>query len=340
MSQAIFNLWHLKRTNGMYYFGLDYAQRLPFEWVVWVRPGFPIDGLKAVGFKDVRELRPLAYMQALWRAHKKSLPLFCPSSHPIPFIAPQVIIVHDSYPFQRGAGLIKRWLLRRALSAQGMHAGYINHVDSRRFLLGIGMQERAMFYTPNFMGVSPRTSKEPRVHPPRLTIGLIGTDSEKKRYEMLFDEVRGSRDGARSLAFKAYGHETAYFSDLKAKYSDLNVDLVSSDDTVMSTFLGNVDIIVSVSRGEGFCRPVARALASGVPCWLLEDEVFREFYDGYADFSPSVADLVSKLLAASKDHGALHSGQGDEHIFPPPHLSQAFQAAVKAIEAVMKKELA
>jgi hypothetical protein len=123
---------------------------------------------------------------------------------------------------------------------------------------------------------------------------------------------------------------------LKTKYADLDIELVASDDVAMMAFFDDVDLIVSVSTGEGFCRPVAQALSYGVPCWLLEDEVFREFYDGYANFSSSVSDLVSKLLVVANDGGELYPRQGSVRLFPPSELYEAFRAAVKSIEAVMR----
>ena len=54
--------------------------------------------------------------------------------------------------------------------------------------------------------------------------------------------------------------------------------------------------VVSVAKGEGFARPIAVSIIAGKPVFLINDPVFKEFYDGCASFHNEINDLVSELV--------------------------------------------
>jgi hypothetical protein len=126
------------------------------------------------------------------------------------------------------------------------------------------------------------------------TVGLFGTDSKKKNYDTFFSAVRSSELSS-SLVFFVYGHDTDYFRDIRGKFLDIQIELVRSDYESIDKFMSCVDVLASVSVGEGFGRPFASGLLAGVPVELLDHPVFREFFTGGARFHSNIDALVQSL---------------------------------------------
>jgi hypothetical protein len=122
----------------------------------------------------------------------------------------------------------------------------------------------------------------------------LGTDSENKNYACLFNTVRLA-GLASSLAFRVFGHDTAYFRDVQFNFPDIKIELVTSDSESIGKFMSGVDVLASASEQEGFGRPFAAALLAGISVELLDRPVFREFFNGGARFHSDVVDLVQSL---------------------------------------------
>src|SRR5690606_20806105 len=133
----VINLWHLKATNGMFYYACDYVRAIRAPAVVLLNRKFRQVEPSTLGDLPQRRVGLLGYLgfwvELLWSRS----PVFTPTPHPLPFIRRQLIVVHDSYPFRRTGGLIclvKKALLRISLATSRCKVAYINNTDSRRFV--------------------------------------------------------------------------------------------------------------------------------------------------------------------------------------------------------------
>lgn len=329
MSKApVFNLWHLKRANGMYYYGRDYVEQASGTWKVVVRRDFPLSVLGPKLLPQVQVVGAVGYVWIVLRHWLSGSYIFCPSPHPLPFISRQLVVFHDSFPFKTGVGKLKKILFSLSLRSSRCRVGFINKADSLCFLEALRVERRRLIYMPNFVpsATLSRPGGSPSARRGPVRIGLIGTDSDKKNYEDLFQEV-GNMACAKDIEFYAYGHKTRYFASLVTSFPDLKIELLESDHVSLNDFFDRVDVIASVSRGEGFCRPVASALAAGMPCYLLDDPVFLEFYQGVANISNSVSGLLETLLKDFSAEASEWTVKAED--FPPQALYEAFDAGVR-----------
>lgn len=295
----VINMWFIKHTNGLYYYGLDYATALGDEVrEIWVR--------NAELARAVRERLPTATVlvltarslpSELLRVRRLGYFMFTPSSHPLPLLRRQIVVVHDSFPFKGGAGAVKLLLFRLGLAlSQGM-AAYINCADGRAFLARCGLSEGRMRFLPNRIAGAIRNGEAaPLVVDERLVVGLFGSDSPKKNYDALFASF-DARPRATEVIWRIYGHPNAYTDRLRTDYPDLAIEVVSSDHMKMEEFINSIDLAISVALGEGFARPIALALMHGVPTLLLDTAVFREFYAASAQLFATPGALANSLMS-------------------------------------------
>jgi glycosyltransferase involved in cell wall biosynthesis len=239
-----------------------------------------------------------------------------------------MLVLHDTYPFKGGIGSVKeRLFVVSALTSRCLLA-YINTADGLAFYRQHGFDPNRLVFAPNrFPGAiaEPHSKRPPGES--RLIVGLVGTDSPKKNYPALLSEIR--RLGrSQDVVFAVYGHATGYFRSLLNDFPDLVIRLVESDRSSIPDFLGGVDVLVSVATNEGFGRPIAGALQSGVPCYLIDNPVFREFFDGAACFSPDVDTLVTRLFEARLSA----DGPARVSFAPPAAAVAAFAAAAGKLE--------
>ena len=298
---VIVNFFNLKNTNGMYYYALDYIQRSkPAVGRILVRPNLAGEVRRQLPGLTVVECDLAGFIANVLVAWVRGGFFYTPTPHPLPFISRQLIVVHDSYPFLGALGTFKKFLLRLSLGSSRCLVGYINRSDARSFVAQIGVREARQIFAPNYFPPALSLSRKDRsTHLLRLRVGLFGTDSPKKNYEALFDEVVSSGH-ADLMEFRIYGHKTAYFSALTSRFGSVRCELVESDRFGLAEFLDSVDVVVSVALSEGFGRPIAAALASGVPCFLIETQVFREFFDGAAKFEATISGIVAQLTALQR----------------------------------------
>lgn len=289
----VVNLWFIKHSNGLFHYGLDYAAALSSGVrEIWVRDA-ALATLVAARLPDVpvRILVVKSLLRAAAATVRRRDALFTPSSHPIAFVPRQTVVVHDSFPFEGKAGRIKRLLFRIGLAASHGVAGYINRADGYRFLAACGIPPHRTRYLPNRIGPVPPRPSDPAIIGETIVVGLFGSDSPKKNYDALF--AQATRMG--HVRWRVFGHENAYTRRLQHDHPDCRIEIVGSDATTLEGFLDTIDVAVSVAVGEGFARPVAMSLMRGIPTWLLDAPVFREFYHGSAQLFPTVTALVEAI---------------------------------------------
>lgn len=304
------NLWHIRQTNGLYYYSLDYLRAIGAPVLVLVRPALYEAASRALPGHQVRAVSAFGFVAAMAGALLRRRWVFTPTSHPFPLLRRQLIVIHDDYPFLGPRGPFKRRVFRLLLCLSRCHVGHINYSTALGAIPGDLVSEARRWYMPN---LGPLTADIDALRQARLAcatpgqdaprpvmVALFGTDSRKKRYEMLFAAIRAAGLEQR-FAFAAYGHESDYYRELKAAFPKFPMELVHSSSTGMEAFLREVDVIVSVANNEGFGRPIALALAAGIPCFLLHSEVFEEFFGRSTRLYRTVAELVAAMAAAAPD---------------------------------------
>lgn len=316
------NFFHIKATNGLFFYGLDYLRdNLDLVRLVLVRTELGHRVKEALPSVEVVVCSKGRYLLEVMRSRFRRDLLYTPTSHPLPLIDRQWIVLHDAYPFEVGPrSKLKRFLLKWSLAFSRCRVGYINRSDTLPFVASLGVVSQRMMFAPNRF---PEPAK--RVAPVRsssqvTTVGLLGTDSAKKNYDRFFTAVRGAALSSR-LAFRVYGHDTAYFRDILDKFSDLQIALARSDEASIEQFMSSVDVFASASEQEGFGRPIASALLAGMPVELLDRPVFREFFTGGARFH---TDLYALVLSLPQLPG---SNERDTPYLPPAEVIDAYASA-------------
>jgi len=297
MNRIYFNFWHIKDKNGMFYFLLDYKTLLSndFECIIVTRRGrfHPSDFSQT---SCVLELGVTGYITFCFCAIFRKINIFSASIHAIPFIENQVVTFHDSYPFRSS---FKKFILFFMIKLSRCKIGTINESANVEFLQKLRL--RYDFVLPN---VLPQIRANIQSHKfslrsGNLRVGLCGSDS-KKNYHKFFAQIdntidRGENNG-RELTVMLFGIRTPYISHVMDRERNFQLKFFDSRDKSLSEFLmEDIDVLVSVARNEGFGRPIALAVLMQKPVLLLDDIVFREFYDGHACFYGSISDLVFGL---------------------------------------------
>lgn len=306
------NFFHIKSTNGLFFYGLDYLrENAKLLRVVLIREELKVHLLGLLPNVPVISCSLLRYPLELMLACRRGDLIFTPTSHPIPFIDHQWVVFHDAYPFVYGLkGALKRFLLRFSLSLSRCMVGYINRSECLPYLCN-------MRVAPDRLVFSPNRFTNPKINISRITnnqgglvVGLVGTDSDKKNYDKLFLSIQ-KNNLSKSIRFRIFGHNSSYLEKIYSNFPDFKIELVKSDTASICEFLSAVDVLVSVADYEGFGRIFAFALFAGVPVDLIDKPVFREFFDGGAHFHSSVDNLVASL--------ARHRGDRLlDHVYSPP----------------------
>lgn len=290
------NFFHIKSTNGLFFYGLDYLlEHLDLVRVVLVRPALEHAMRSQLPGRTVIACSTGRYMSEAAKASWRGDLLFTPTPHPLPGIHRQWIVLHDAYPFQVGPkSALKHHLLRWSLRMSCCRVGYINRSDALPFIASLGVSPQRMVFAPNHFPTPAKRTVRPASADGVTVVGLLGTDSAKKNYDRLFAAVQ--RGGIQQrLAFRVYGHDTTYIRDIRAAFPEFHIELARSDNESLDTFMSHVDVLTSAAEQEGFGRPIASALLAGMPVHLLDRPVFREFFSGGAQFHPDVDALACAL---------------------------------------------
>ncbi|MCB8747112.1 hypothetical protein LHU53_09350 [Rhodoferax sp. U2-2l] len=323
------NFYHLKNTNGLFYYGVDYlidSQKNIRK--VLVRSSLRTAVEQLFPAVEVVVCNPWRLALEVVQAALQDDFVYAPSSHPMPFLSKQMVVVHDVFPFLGRLGRLKRFLLRMSLFTSQCKVGYINKCDAQPFIQSLGVTASRQIFAPNKFPVAHRSIPENRLDQmSRITVGLMGTDSIKKNYPTLFAATLATNNNG-SIDFLLYGHHTQYYHDLVHQFPDINERLVESDHCSLDTFFSQIDLIASVADHEGFGRPIAAALSAGVPCLLIERPVFREFFEGAAQFFPDVNTLIKKMVeiqTAGKVEAVTYT--------PPVSMVTAYRETVVYLQA-------
>lgn len=295
----LINLAFIKTSNGLFYYALSYIEELGdmiSEIIVRSRELKLIIQDKFPDMK-VRVVDSFSLIKILLAARRNRELVFTPSSHPFPFLDNQLVVVHDSFPFDGLVGSIKRKLFFLSLSTSSAYVGYVNRSDARVFILDGGISDDRTRSMPNSFrtnDIKISNSRREIVHP--VIIGLVGTDSHKKNYGKLFSEfiLRGS---CQQVKFRILGHMNEYVRDVLKEFQEIDINFTDVRHVELDDFLNEVDIVVSVSTREGFNRPLARALSLGIPSWVVDAPIYREFYDGAVTVFNDVSTLCDALMA-------------------------------------------
>ncbi len=299
---VIVNTFFIKRSNGLFHYGMDYAEALGSQVrEVWARTDATAEAAsRRLPGRRVVRVSPLQLPWRLRAAARNGELVFTPSSHPLGLGARTVVVVHDCFPFQGKVGRIKKHLVRAGLRDPRISAAYVNRAEALAFLEDLGALAERMHYLPNKVGQLAAPRRQPRMVGPAPRIGLFGSDSEKKNYASLFAAASRAHLGI-SPVWTIYGHKNAYTQSLQAHFGGCRIEVVDSDRCGIDEFVESLDLAVSPAIGEGFARPVALALQHGVPTFLLDCPVFREFYAGSAQLFGDIEELIGAIAALTPD---------------------------------------
>jgi len=291
------NFYHLKNTNGLFYYGVDYiCGDVKILRKVLVRPALKDVTTRLFPGVEIIVCNPFRLVVEAFKVAVRGDFLYTPSSHPLPFLSNQMVVVHDVFPFLGCIGRFKRALLCLSLFSSRCRVGYINNSDALPFVQGLGVKQYRQIFAPNKFPESFKSVSKKRVDKNNcVMVGLLGTDSTKKNYPALFNAMLVACKSC-SVNFVLYGHPTQYYQELVSNFPQINKRLVESDLYTIDEFFSQIDIIVSVADNEGFGRPIAAALSAGIPCLLLDRPVFFEFFQGAAQFSPNIDTLIEKII--------------------------------------------
>ena len=325
--QLIANFFHIKSTNGLFYYGIDYIDSGGdvIEKIL-VRRSIFNSAIKAFPNSKIVICNEITLVIELFSAALRGDSIYTPTPHPMPFISNQWIVVHDSYPFTVGRlSLLKKLLLKLSLATSRCRVAYINKSETLPFVYALGVKDDRCHFAPNKFPLA-LSLQHKRVRPigEIINIALVGNDSPKKNYASLFECVL--RTGAAKLfKFHVYGHENIYLKNLCIQYPSIEIKLFESDKYSLSDFFSTVDILVSVATQEGFGRPIASALLLEIPCFLLDRPVFKEFFEPGAVFFENEKELVDKLIQCHT------TGLPRFSYLPPSHVLKAYTSAVTQI---------
>lgn len=322
------NLYFIKNTNGLFYYGADYLKELTDQVrEILVRPSL-ISAAESMFPKASIVVCENIY--ALWRharqSERRGDVLYTPSSHPLPLIDRQWIVVHDAYPFLASTGKIKRLLLRLSLATSRCRVAYINESETFFFTQSLGVTSSRLIFAPNKVSETKHPTRPIYKPTAQLAVGLVGTDSAKKRYDELLKAITMA-GLLPSISFRFYGHRTAYFEGIRQRHPKADIKLEESDLQPLRDFLTNIDVLVSVAELEGFGRPIAAALIEGVPCFLLKRPVFLEFFTTAHFFN----DTNSLVAAIGEVLGAGLPAQPP--YTPPPRVRNAYLNACENLRS-------
>ena len=313
-SNLFINTWHIHNPNGMLYYCLSYLNNLKTKKtkIILVRNNINSEQIrKNLKNKDYIILKLsikkyfIFYIYLLVKTYLFKTEIFTPSPHPLPLLKKQTIVIHDSYAFKRIniAQNIKYYLLKFCLFFSETNIVYINHQDSLLFSKRISsfsiFKKIKLIYTPNKIDILKNINLRKNCEKDKLYIGLSGSDSYKKNYEILIKDL--IKMNAKNIEFVIFGFENNYTKALNS-ISSYKIQILDSSINKIENFLESIDYIVNLSKEEGFCRPIAYANSVGIKLLTIDTPVMREFYNNkntyffkeYYEIAKYIVDDISK----------------------------------------------
>jgi len=334
-SLVLANLWMLKAPNGMFWYAVDYLRRLPPPIEVIVRPAMLSVAQRELEGPAIKVFAAgvVGFVGRMVLAVARREFVYVPTPHPLPLLPRQVVTFHDSFPFEGPKGRIKLAFFHLGVTSACATVAYINCSAALPFLERLGIPAARLLYAPNIPphAATPTLRNVSRLevlaHPRRL--GAFGTDSPKKRYPELLTALSQPRfrDG---LHLQIYGERNAYTESLRSRFPAAPFEIVDPKTTPLADFITSLDGCISIAPGEGFGRPLATAVASGLPCYLVDSPTFREFFAGLAVLDDRVDHLLDAALRSTRPRAAESvSGAG----FLSSGYARAIESAVAALTA-------
>ena len=299
--RVAYNLYFLNDINGMYYYGNDYIKGRNIKSVVIIANKKIYNKIRKLkpNYKVIRVDSLIELIFIAFRLRKDIL-IFSPTAHPIPIMnRRQLCVVHDSYPFNQN-NKIKRLIFRAMYKLTSTQVGYINETDSKQMcnrLLSWCKGEKSIFM-PNFwpsINLNHEKKQIGRNQTKEITAGLLGTNSSKKNYDMLFRSICRLIPKDEYPRFLIYGQANKYTEKLINDYKDIDITVINSESVEINEYLGSIDTVCSASREEGFNRPIAFALNLGITVHTLTTEVYKEFYGDSIVMHSHIESLVLNL---------------------------------------------
>lgn len=330
------NFFFLKNMNGMFFYCLDYVADQ--EVVILVRKGREMNLPKLN--ENLRFVEIDSFFGLLRFIFKNDYEvLYCPTPHPIPFAAKQVITLHDLYPFMGILGALKYTLMVIGAMSSRSRIAVINRILIKNiFVKNIPVGK---IYAPNPISLVDKNSineLEKKSYKPKskFSIGLIGTDSTKKNYNDLFSILPTNLINKCAI----YGNVSDYSIEIMDLYSKHGLTHVTPEKTNLVEFINSCQGIVSVAKGEGFGRPIAKSLLLGKPIFLIDDPVFREFFDKSANFYNNIYSMGEDLSDLIRSNEITLEGIDMEPFLKKVEIiNKNFMIAQKAIFGVSQKGL-
>lgn len=311
---VVVNLFGLKQTNGMYFYALDYINEIRGVEKVLVNKRF-FYRLKESDRHNFKCCSFVGFLFELISCVINGKFIYTPTSHPLPFYSKQLVVIHDIYPFQHGKlSKIKRMLFDFAAFTSRCGIGYINKSEVLPYITGNKCLMGRLFFLPNLMpNVNDLKFTPKKKNRCEIVIGLIGSDSDKKKYHSLCAKIVES-DFYESVKIVIYGHDNDYTDYIIGEFKNIDIQVMKSDANCLSKFFSSIDVIVSVAEGEGFGRPLASAVALGLPCYLISNKINNEFFSDVC-ICESIEDLILCIQSdVNKEYITHSSFNQDEFI--------------------------
>jgi hypothetical protein len=294
--RVVANLYFIKHANGLFWYAVDYLRALEGVETVLVRTGMGEVARAALPGMRVVEAGGREAMAELSRAVRAGAFLYCPTSHPLPFVSRQIVVLHDLFPFKEGGkGRVKEALFLGSLRTSRCTVGFINRSVSGRFLSQRGIPESQTLYAPNAISAP---EGAPTVPAPggggRTRVGLMGTDGHKKGYGPLFASASALGLASR-LEFVLFGGETPYTAELRRAHPDVPFRLVDPRRSSLEAFLAGTDVLLSLSEDEGFGRPLAAGVMRGIPAFVRHGPIAEEFFAGLVETFDDPRPVLERL---------------------------------------------
>jgi hypothetical protein len=318
------NLFFLKNTNGIFYYALDSYNELeilPQNILV----NSKIHDKTKFFFKksNVIKCNYLTFFYHIIKSCINKSYIYTPTSHPLPFISKQFVVLHDLFVFTGFIGKLKKYLFIISVKSSNCKIIYINKCETLFFLKKLNIPKNRLIFLPNKFPEAIGLKKSIFNTKDKVKIGLFGTDSEKKNYYSLFKKIIDMNIG-HLFDIRIYGHETDYYNSLINHFSsDFSIKLFLSDKVSIENFTKDLDLVISVAESEGFSRPIALSLVSGIPCFLLRSNVFLEFYNPGAFFYNSTKELLLGVLKYPKDQNKFVGSY-----LPPHKILSSFKSGI------------
>jgi glycosyltransferase involved in cell wall biosynthesis len=296
------------RPTGMERYAREVLARLPLSTTMAVSPNRPLYGLRGYLWEQAMLPRHVSGRDLLW-SPANSGPLR---------VKNQVVTIHDMAVFDHGewfsssVRLTYRCMLP-LLAARARHVVTDSEFSKRRIVrhLKVAPEKVSVIY-PGVTRPALRVDGTDAV--PRSGSGApyaiaYGGNNPRKNVARLIEAWRLLGGRLPELRLKIYGGASSVFKGAAAAVSGTSVDILGYvPDAELTRLYKDASVLVYPSLYEGFGLPPLEAMAFGVPTVISDIAVFRETYDGAAEFvDPYDPVDIARGVASVVTDGALRA---------------------------------